>query len=899
MKYRLLPPGFILLALIFGSVARGQQHPPILDREVFFASPEISSATISPDGRFVTFLKSLKGVQNIWIKERRAAFSKARPLTAYSLRPVTSYFWTQNGRSIVFTQDIQGNGNYRVYAIDPSTGGKSVPKAKDITPLDKIHALILDVPEKSPGQIIVGLNDRNPDWYDVYRINVVNGEWVLLRRNDAKIERWVTDLQGRPRLGIRSSKWGGYDVFRADPDSFAHLFTLPPEEDITPLRFTPDGRQCYVKTNKGSLDQAQLLLLDVATGALTPVEGDPLNEADFGGAFFSRTSDELLATTYLGDRLRVYPKQQRFAEDWANLTRALPNGDISITDATSDENLWMVVYSSDVDPGSSYLYDRTTGKVELLFHSWPQIPSERLSPMKSFRYTASDSLSIPAYLVTPRGIPAKNLPTILLAHEGPWSRVTWGYNPEAQFLANRGYAVVLPNYRGSSGYGKKFLNAGNREWGTGRMQQDITDCVHFVVASGTADPKRVGIFGGRFGGFIALSGVAFTPDLFAAAVSYTGPSSVHTIYSWMLTTMPVEWRWYRKMLEVRVGSTRDSVELNKLLGHSPLYSAEKIRSPLLIIQGGKDAIGKKFQSDQIVRTLRDLGRTVEYLLAEDEGSRFKGYENQMASYAAIERFLAKHLHGRYQKSLRPELRKKLGALTVDIKTVTAPKREEPVVPVMAAFRGSELREDTLRYAMTLKNATGEANGSSIRTLSATTSGGKKIWRIIETVKIPGAVGIDTLDIECEQLLPIRRSHFADSTNIVLNFTPDSVDGKIVEGSNVRPLHIRLDGPVLTDGWGTELAVSTLPLVDGKNGSIQVLDLLIGKARTMTVKLTGSENISIGGKSILAERVEIIPEGSGGRSEILWISKEDRRILKTEVHLPVLMGGGTVTSELTP
>ncbi|MEK6570275.1 MAG: alpha/beta fold hydrolase, partial [Bacteroidota bacterium] len=412
----------------------------------------------------------------------------------------------------------------------------------------------------------------------------------------------------------------------------------------------------------------QLELYDLSTGKTTLVDKDPMNEVDFAGALFSDVTNELLATFYLGDKMRLYPKQKKFGEDYARLKKALPEGEISIGSMTEDENLWIVAVSSDVDPGSRYLFDRKTGNAELLYRSRPNLPSKDLASMKPVRYSSRDGMTIPAYLVSPKGIPAKILPTVMLIHGGPWGRVPWGYNSEAQFLANRGYAVLIPNFRGSTGYGKKFLNAGNKQWGTGYMQHDISDGVKYLITEGIADPKRVGIYGGSYGGYATLAGLTFTPELYAAGVSYFGPSNIITL----LNTIPPYWAPVKKIFDVRVGDQNNPEDQKRLAEQSPLNSAKNIRVPLLVVQGANDPRVKKAESDQIVVAVREQAKPVEYLVAPDEGHGFVGRENRLAFYTAQERFFAKHLGGRFQESVTPEVQKKLTALTVDVRTVTMP-----------------------------------------------------------------------------------------------------------------------------------------------------------------------------------------------------------------------------------
>jgi len=392
---------------------------------------------------------------------------------------------------------------------------------------------------------------------------------------------------------------------------------------------------------------------------------------DFTIAIFSRATDELIATSYNGSRLRIYPKDPTFEKDLAAIRKVLPRGDLFFRQPTKDDRLWIVKPILDTDNGPNYLYDRATGEVELLYRPYPNIPIDDMAKMEPVTYTARDGLEIPAYLTLPKGIEPKNLATVIMPHGGPWARDTWGWDPLAQLLANRGYAVLQPNFRGSTGYGKRFLELGNDEWGTGAMQHDITDGAKWLVEKGIADPNRIAIMGGSYGGYATLAGVAFTPDLYAAGVSIVGPSSIITL----LNSIPPYWAPIKKMFHARVGDPEDPDDFERLRAQSPLYSAEDITTPLMVIQGANDPRVKQAESDQIVIALRDLGRTVEYLVAADEGHGFANEINNLASYAAIERFLAEHVGGHYQSEMRPEIAEKLEELTVDIETVEISMQE--------------------------------------------------------------------------------------------------------------------------------------------------------------------------------------------------------------------------------
>ncbi len=641
------------------------EPPPVLDRSVFFGDPEVGFAALSPDGRFVSFCQQLDGVLNVWVKGIDEPFETARPLTADPKRPIIGYFWSEDGRYILYVQDKGGDENFRVYAVDPTAGpeeGSKVPPARDLTPYDNVQARIIATPKKTPDQILVGLNDRDPRLHDVYRVSLESGERELVFRNEHNVVGWLADLEGNLRLGTRITADGGTEILRVDGEELTSVYTCSQEETCGPMRFLPDGERVYMQTNRGDTDLISLVFFNPADGSEELAESDPEGQVDFGGAIFSNATDELLATTYIGDRRRIYARDPQFERDLEALRAALPEGELSFRRPTSDDRLWIVKNVLDTDEGPNYTYDRETGKVELLYRPHPQIPSEHMASMEAVRYTARDGEGISAYVTYPKGVERSALPAVVLPHGGPWGRDTWGFNPIAQFLANRGYAVLQPNFRSSTGYGKRFLNLGNKQWGTGTMQHDISDGVKWLIDEGIADPERIAIMGGSYGGYATLAGVAFTPELYAAGVSIVGPSSIITL----LNSIPPYWEPARKMFAVRVGDLEDPEDAKRLREQSPLYSASNIKAPLLVIQGANDPRVKQAESDQIVSALRDRNRTVEYLVAADEGHGFAGEVNNLAMNAAIERFLAQHLGGRYQEDMKPEVLERLAALTVDI-----------------------------------------------------------------------------------------------------------------------------------------------------------------------------------------------------------------------------------------
>ncbi|MBD3869638.1 MAG: S9 family peptidase [Acidobacteria bacterium] len=647
---------------------------PLLDRELFFGDPEISGSQLSPDGKWMSFIKPYEGTRNIWVKAADAPFDSAKPVTADD-RPVPGYFWSRDSAYILYVQDKDGDENYHVWAVDPAgeAADKGVPAARNLTPVDGVRAQIYSVPKNVPEVMLVGMNDRDPRFHDIYKVDIASGERVLIRQNDEGVGYWMFDLEGELRLAYRQLPDGGTELLRVDMQGLEQIITCTYEEDITPVGFHKDRRHVYIQTNKGERDLSEFMMMDVETGELTFIEKDPENEVDFGNPIFHPDTDELMATTYVGDRVRVYPKTKEAEKLWASLQKALPEGEIGVSSMARDMSKMLVSVSSDVDPGSVYLFDTATGKAELQYRSRPELPAGDLAHMKPVSFSARDGMKIHGYLTVPKGMEAKNLPVVMYIHGGPWARDYWGYDPYAQFLANRGYAVMQVNYRSSTGYGKNYMNAGNREWGIGSMQHDISDAVQWLKDEGIADPARVGIFGGSYGGYATLAGVTFTPDLYACGVPYVGPSNLITL----IDSFPEYWKpflegsWYKK-----VGNPEIEADRQDLIARSPLFHCEQIKAPLLVVHGANDPRVKQHESDQIVVALRQKDKPVEYVVAPDEGHGFRAPNNRKALAVAMERFLAKHLHGRVQEDVLPETQARLDEITVDVKAVEVTTPDE-------------------------------------------------------------------------------------------------------------------------------------------------------------------------------------------------------------------------------
>jgi dipeptidyl aminopeptidase/acylaminoacyl peptidase len=867
------------------------QSPPLIDRELFFGDPEIAGAQISPDGAFIAFIKPFKGMRNVWVKKTGEPFTSAKPVTADTKRPIPGYFWSRDSKYILFVQDQAGDENYNVYAVNPAetpATGQDVPAARNITDAKGIRAAIYAVPRSEPDAIYVGLNDRDKAWHDLYKVKISTGERTLMRKNSERITAYVFDLKDQLRLATRSAENGDTEVLRVDADKFTKVYSCNVFETCGPIRYHKDGERVYFQTNKGSgVDLVSLELLNPTTGKEELVESDPMKRVDFGNAIFSEVSDTLIATVYDDERERIYWKDKAFEADYKNLQKQLPDKEIGFGSSTKDEKLFLIYANSDTDPGSTYLYDRATKKLTLQYQAREKLNRAYLAPMKAVKYPSSDGLEIPAYLTLPKGVEAKNLPAVIVPHGGPWYRDSWGYSSFAQFLANRGYAVLQPNFRGSTGYGKKFIDASNKQWGD-KMQDDITWGAKYLIAQGIADPKKIGIMGGSYGGYATLAGVAFTPDVYAAGVSIVGPSNLITL----LESIPPYWEPIRKLFYERMGDPNTPEGKAQLLRQSPLTAAEKIKTPLLVIQGANDPRVTKRESDQIVIALRDRGFPVEYLVAPDEGHGFARPENNMAMFASAEKFLAKYLGGRYQETMTPAVTQRLKEISVDVKTVTLPKMmsstTEAPKPAVDLKPGTHNYKATIALGgqtipLTMKTEIKEENGA---------------WSVLDTAQTPQGELSDLSTIEKGSLLLKRRVIKQGPMTIEMNVEPGKLTGTTTMNGTSTPLAVDPGGALFADGAGAFDVMAALPLADGYSLSFRNWDVTKQKPQIKQLKVVGSESVTVPAGTFDAYKVEILDTENDADKQTVWIDKSSRKVLKISAVLPSL-NGAILTSELTP
>ena len=591
----------------------------------FFRNPEQTAFRISPDGRYLSWLAPYERRLNVFV--RPIGGGTTTRVTSETARDIGGYFW--KGERIVFVKDFGGDENFHVVSV--SLDGAQV----DLTPGDKVKADVVDMLEDDDGHLIVSHNRRDESVFDVFRIDIATGAETMLAQNPGNVTTWHTDHDGKLRAAGTSDGVNTSLLYREREDQdFTPILTTSFKEAVQPLFFTFDNRKLYVASNRGR-DKAAIFEFDPAAareGALL-VESA---EADIEALFHSRKRKVLTSARWVTSKVQRKFFDAHTEAMYRDIEARLPGYDVTLTSSSKDEDKFVVAAMSDRTPGKRYLYDSNARTLELLADIAPWLPEAQLSSMQPIVFEARDGLAIHGYLTLPQGRDPRNLPVVVNVHGGPWARDVWGFNPEVQFLANRGYAVLQVNFRGSTGYGRKFWEASFREWGR-KMQDDLTDGVRWLIAQGVADPSRVAIYGGSYGGYATLAGLAFTPDLYACGVDYVGVSNLLTF----MKSIPPYWKPFLAMLQEMVGDMEKDEAM--LRAASPVFSADRIKSPLLIAQGAKDPRVVKSESDQMVDAMRKRGVEVEYLVKDNEGHGFRNEENRFEFYEAMERFLARHI----------------------------------------------------------------------------------------------------------------------------------------------------------------------------------------------------------------------------------------------------------------
>jgi len=606
--------------------------PPLIPRKILFGNPEQINPQISPDGRYLAYMApDEKNVLQVWL--RTVGQTDDRQLTKEAKRGIKGYSWTYRANQLIYQQDADGDENFHLYLVDVESG-----LARDLTPFQGVKAELLSVAPEFPDEILVGLNIQDRRKFDVYRINLKNGAVEWDTENPGNVNEWKADANLQVRAAIAIAADGSSDLlYRETTDKpWETLGHWGPDEEGEIVGFAADGNRLYVIGNHDA-NANGLMAIDLTTRGETVMAAD--GQYDVMDVLEHPSKGTIEAVSVYKQREEWQVLSESVAADFDAIAK-VRRGDYSIISRNLADNCWLVAYETDDGPVYYYAYDRASKSSTLLFSDRPQLEDLPLVPMQSISYQARDGLTIEGYLTLPMGSPGPS-PAVMLVHGGPWGRDTWGYDREVQWLANRGYAVLQVNFRGSTGYGKDFLNAGNREL-AGAMHDDLIDGVNWLIDRGIADKSRIGIMGTSYGGYATLVGLTFTPEIFACGVDIVGPSNLVTI----MQNIPPYWTPMQALLTHRVGNWQTEPEFLK--SRSPLFFADRITKPLLIGQGANDPRVKQVESEQIVEAIRQAGKEVKYILYTDEGHGFARPENRLHFYAIAEEFLAEHLGGRFE-----------------------------------------------------------------------------------------------------------------------------------------------------------------------------------------------------------------------------------------------------------
>lgn len=625
---QLIISGLIMLFTV--SLFPQQTEVPLIPMKDFFRNAEKRSFQISPDGNYLSFMQPVNARMNVFVQ--KIGEEAVTQVTFATERDIAGYFWKGNNR-IIYVQDSKGDENFRLFAVDRD--GKN---QKDLTPFEKVRAGIVDDLEDNPNEMLIQINKNNPQVFDVYRINVNTGDMKVVGQNPGNITGWQTDHDGKLRVAITTDGVNSSILYRDNEDQeFKTLITTTFKETVAPIFFTFDNKNLYMASNLGR-DKAAIVEYDIKNNKEVRVLYEN-PDYDVSGLNYSRKNKTLSYATYVGWKQEYFFFSKEAENIFNDLTSKLGGKQIAVSGNNKDEDKLLIRTYSDKSLGAYYFYDVKTKDLKKLSDVSPWLNEQHLADQKPITYKSRDGLTIHGYLTLPKGVDAKNLPVVVNPHGGPWARDVWGFNPEVQFLANRGYAVLQMNFRGSTGYGREFWETSFKQWGK-TMQDDISDGVKWLIDQGIADPKRVGIYGGSYGGYATLAGLTFTPELYACGVDYVGVSNLFTFQN----SIPPYWEPYKEMLYEMVGHPqKDSLLLRDA---SPVFHVDKIVAPLFIAQGAHDPRVNKNESDQMVEALQKRGIDVPYMVKDNEGHGFRNEENRFDFYGAMEQFFFKYLGGR-------------------------------------------------------------------------------------------------------------------------------------------------------------------------------------------------------------------------------------------------------------
>jgi dipeptidyl aminopeptidase/acylaminoacyl peptidase len=631
-KNILIPVSLTALLIIAGCASSPKEKEttaPLIDMKLFFKNADKNNFQISPDGNYFSYIANYKNMYNVYVQ--KVGDTNAVRVTNDTLRSIWNYFW--KGDRIVFLQDVGGDENYQLFSV-AATG----MDLKALTPFPGYRTAILDILRYIPGkekELLVQINKRDKQYFDPYLINIVTGQLTLMYENKRNFDSWYTDNNGVIRIATKTDGVNISYLYRnTDKDTFNLLLTTSFKEAFSPQSFDASNKQIYILSNIGR-DKVALVLYDPVTNKeVKEIYANP--DYDLTSVLYDKKNKILASVSWIGEK----QEDHFFDKEWetrnTGLKQHFSGYEVGFTGWDDDMKKGIVYNYSDRLPGKYYVYDFSSKEAVEVANPYYWINEKDMANMKPITYTSRDGFTIHGYLTLPKGIKAERLPVVVNPHGGPWARDGWYYNQEVQFLANRGYAVLQMNFRGSTGYGKKFWEASFKEWGK-KMQDDITDGVEYLKKEGIADPKRIAIYGGSYGGYATLAGVTFTPDLYACAVDYVGVANLFTF----MKTIPPYWKPYLDQFHEMVG---DPVKDSLLMAEaSPVLHADKIKAPLFVAAGANDPRVNKAESDQMVNALKNRGIEVEYMVKENEGHGFLNQDNQFDFYGGMEKFLEKYL----------------------------------------------------------------------------------------------------------------------------------------------------------------------------------------------------------------------------------------------------------------
>ena len=640
---------------------------PLLPISTFFNESRISQVQLSSDSNWLAWLQSHNGINNIFVMPVSGTIKDAYPLTQLE-EPIDSFSWDSKNLNLFYSQDVGGNENQQIYQIH-TTVEQSL-KAKNTTRLthkDGSNYIFIGQSDEQPELLSFAANHDDPARIDVYQLNLKTKELVPNLVNEFGFHTFLSNKQGEIVVGAGGLGDGSYALYSKNNGNWDVVLETQIGEQIELIEYQEETNSVYLSTSLGELDTLSLLSVNLNTGEQKLVHQDPHSRSDVYDTEFDDDGKLTMISYYYGYK-ENYFFDSNLEQHWQHIRSQFDSQvEIDMLQRDQDTGKWLVSVASDVDVGGIYFYDENNKSLKLMLQKDPALKAEYLAKRQSITYQARDGITIQAYLTLPKG-KNSNLPTIILPHGGPWARDHWtlssGYfNRVAQLLANRGYAVLQPNFRASTGFGETFYNLGNQNWGTGYMQHDLTDGANYLVAEGIADRKRLGIMGGSYGGYAALAGITFTPDLYQASISFVGPSSLVTL----INSFPDYYRPYLGNWYAAIGDPLIAEDVKKMESRSPINFVDRIKTPLLLVQGANDPRVTQKESDQIAKKMQNKGLEVEYILAKDEGHGFSKRINNQTFLLKMERFFATHLGGKEYENAPTDIEQHLKTLTVDTK----------------------------------------------------------------------------------------------------------------------------------------------------------------------------------------------------------------------------------------